>query len=223
MTIGERIKQRRMELGLTADDVAAALGKNRATVYRYESNSIEKLPTTVLEPLAVVLGTTPAYLMGWEDSEGEQAELSDTAHDAPPVNAVQLDQHKIRMITLYESAAAGFGAYANSTAIGSIPCYIESDWEAANSIAVKIKGDSMYPKIEDGDIVIVCKDMEYDDGKIVVARIDEDEAVVKRLRISPTRLVLESINPEYKDRVFEREEMNRVHIEGVVRKIIKEA
>ena len=218
MTIGERIRQRRLELGLTADDVAAALGKNRATVYRYESNSIEKLPTTVLEPLAEVLGTTPAHLMGWD----EDGALSG-APEVSPVNAIQLEPHKIRMVTLYESAAAGFGAYANSTAIGSIPCYIESDWEAANSIAVKIKGDSMYPKIEDGDIVIVCKDMEYDDGKIVIARIDEDEAVVKRLRISPTRLVLESINPEYQDRVFEREDMNRVHIEGVVRKIIKEA
>lgn len=67
MTIGERVKHRRLELGLSAEDVAEALGKNRATVYRYESNDIEKLPTTVLEPLAMVLRTTPAYLMGWTD------------------------------------------------------------------------------------------------------------------------------------------------------------
>ena len=67
MTIGDRIKNRRTELGLTADDVAARLGKSRATVYRYESGEIEKMPTTVLEPLAVVLNTTPAYLMGWEE------------------------------------------------------------------------------------------------------------------------------------------------------------
>ncbi len=67
MTIGERIKRRRLDLGLSADEVAAALGKNRATVYRYESNAIEKLPTTVLEPLAEVLETSPAFLMGWTD------------------------------------------------------------------------------------------------------------------------------------------------------------
>lgn len=127
------------------------------------------------------------------------------------------------MIPLYESAAAGFGAYANSTAIGCIPCFIESDWEADNSIAVKIKGDSMYPKIEDGDVVIICKDMDYEDGKIVVARIDDDEAVVKRLRLYQNQLVLESINPEYQDRIFEKEDMNRVHIEGVVRAILKKA
>lgn len=68
MNIGNRIKNRRIELGLSVDEVAERLGKNRATVYRYENNDIENLPTTVLEPLARILGTTPAFLMGWEDS-----------------------------------------------------------------------------------------------------------------------------------------------------------
>ena len=67
MTIGERIRNRRKELGLSADDVAERLGKNRATVYRYESNYIENMPLSVLEPLAEALHTTPTYLMGWDD------------------------------------------------------------------------------------------------------------------------------------------------------------
>ena len=66
MTVGDRIKQRRLELGLSVDDLASKLNKNRATVYRYESNDIENFPTSTLEPLAKALGTTPAYLM--EDS-----------------------------------------------------------------------------------------------------------------------------------------------------------
>lgn len=69
MTIGERIKQRRLELNLTVDELAKKLGKNRATVYRYESNEIENFPTTTLEPLAKALNTTPAYLMGWESED----------------------------------------------------------------------------------------------------------------------------------------------------------
>ena len=69
MTIGERIKKRRQQLGLSVDQVAEALNKNRATVYRYESSYIEKMPTTVLEPLSKVLKTTPAYLMGWTEEE----------------------------------------------------------------------------------------------------------------------------------------------------------
>ena len=67
MSIGERIKNRRKELGLSVDDVANSLGKNRATVYRYESNEIENLPITILEPLSKILKTTTGYLMGWTD------------------------------------------------------------------------------------------------------------------------------------------------------------
>ena len=67
MTIGERVKQRRLQLGMSADDLAKKINKNRATVYRYESEYIEKLPTTILIPLAEALHTTPAYLMGWEE------------------------------------------------------------------------------------------------------------------------------------------------------------
>ena len=55
-TIGERIHKRRLELGLSVDDLAAALGKNRATVYRYENSSISNLPSGVLEPLARARG-----------------------------------------------------------------------------------------------------------------------------------------------------------------------
>lgn len=54
-------------MGLSVDEVAADLGKNRATVYRYESNYIENMPIAVLEPLAKVLHTSPEYLMGWDD------------------------------------------------------------------------------------------------------------------------------------------------------------
>jgi repressor LexA len=81
MTIGERIKNRRKELGLTVDEVAERLGKNRATIYRYESNEIESLPSPVLEPLADVLLTTPAYLMGWGDDKKEIAPIKPNRSD----------------------------------------------------------------------------------------------------------------------------------------------
>jgi len=68
MTIGERIKNRRLKLGLSVDELARKLGKNRATIYRYENNDIGNLPITVLEPLAIALETSPAYLMGWVPS-----------------------------------------------------------------------------------------------------------------------------------------------------------
>ena len=63
-----RMKQRRKELGISVEAVAAALGVSVATVYRYEKGDIEKVPGALLEPLARVLHTTPAYLMGWTAS-----------------------------------------------------------------------------------------------------------------------------------------------------------
>lgn len=68
MTIGQKIKELRQQLNMSVDDLAVKLGKNRATVYRYERGDIENLPLDVLEPLANALETTPGYLMGWEDT-----------------------------------------------------------------------------------------------------------------------------------------------------------
>lgn len=72
MTIGNRIKNRRKELNLSVDEVAEKLNKNRATIYRYENDEIENLSINILEPLAEVLNTTPAYLMGWQERDVEE-------------------------------------------------------------------------------------------------------------------------------------------------------
>ena len=67
MTIADRIRNRRLELGLSVDDLAARLNKNRATVYRYESNYINTYSADVMESLAAALETTPAYFYGYDD------------------------------------------------------------------------------------------------------------------------------------------------------------
>lgn len=72
MTIGQKIKELRKQLNMSVDELASKLGKNRATIYRYERGDIENLPLDVLEPLANALETTPAYLMGWEDESNVQ-------------------------------------------------------------------------------------------------------------------------------------------------------
>lgn len=68
MEIYGRIKLRRKALGLSAEFVAEKLGVSPATIYRYEKKDIKKFPTEILEPLAKVLRTTPAYLMGWDEN-----------------------------------------------------------------------------------------------------------------------------------------------------------
>lgn len=76
MTIGQKIKELRKQLNMSVDELAIKLGKNRATIYRYERGDIENLPLDVLEPLANALETTPGYLMGWENTQKENKPLS---------------------------------------------------------------------------------------------------------------------------------------------------
>ena len=74
MTTGQRMKERRKQIGISAETVAARLGVSPATIYRYENGGIDKVPGDLLAPIAEVLQTTPAYLMGWEYDEKETSE-----------------------------------------------------------------------------------------------------------------------------------------------------
>jgi transcriptional regulator with XRE-family HTH domain len=80
MTVGERIRNRRKDLGVSADDLAAALGLSRSTIFRYENGDIEKLPISILEPIARKLCTTPKYLMGWTDDPDDGRGFAETSH-----------------------------------------------------------------------------------------------------------------------------------------------
>ena len=72
MTIGERMRSRRKQLGFSAEYIAEKLGCSPATIYRYENGYIEKMPIDSVSPIASILGVTPAYLMGWEDEFGAE-------------------------------------------------------------------------------------------------------------------------------------------------------
>ena len=71
MSVGERIKTRRKQLELSADQLADVLGISRSTMFRYESGYIEKFPTSSLEPIAKALHTSVKYLLGWTDDPEE--------------------------------------------------------------------------------------------------------------------------------------------------------
>ncbi len=82
MSIGDQIRKRRKSLGMTVEQLATAVGKNKATIYRYEKGDIENLPTTVLEPIALALKTTPQFLMGWLDDPVDYEEWATS--NTPP-------------------------------------------------------------------------------------------------------------------------------------------
>lgn len=77
MNIGNRIKERRKALKMSADELGARLGKDRSTIYRYEKGDIENMPLDILEPIAAILQTTPQYLMGWEQVQKNNDTITD--------------------------------------------------------------------------------------------------------------------------------------------------
>lgn len=90
MTIGDRLKECRLALGYSAEQIAEKLGISPATMYRYENGFIEKMPSKLLQPLAKILCTTPGYLMGWTD-------------EGAPVPAVKLTPDEEALLSGYRS------------------------------------------------------------------------------------------------------------------------
>lgn len=74
MTTGERIRQLRIEHQMTQEELGARVGVQKAAIYKYENGLVVNLKRSILEKLAIVLDTTPTYLMGMEDSE-QQANM----------------------------------------------------------------------------------------------------------------------------------------------------
>ena len=68
MTTGERIRQLRIEHQMTQEELGARIGVQKAAIYKYENGLVINLKRSILEKLAIVLDTTPTYLMGMEDS-----------------------------------------------------------------------------------------------------------------------------------------------------------
>lgn len=90
MDVGKRIKDRRKELGLSAERVAEIMGVSPSTVYRYESQEIKGMSIEKIKPIAKALQTTPGYLMGWSEDPAvnlvtHTVELSETIHTAQQV------------------------------------------------------------------------------------------------------------------------------------------
>ena len=69
MNTGEKIKQLRISKGLTLEQVAQSVGVSKPTVLKWERGIIQNMRRDKILKLAQVLGTTPEFLMGWEDVE----------------------------------------------------------------------------------------------------------------------------------------------------------
>lgn len=197
MTVGERIKKRRTELGLSVDQLAERLGKNRATIYRYESNDIEKFPVTAVEPLAKALYTSPAYLMGWTGNE-----KIDSFTNVHPVGT--------RSFPVLSAVACGEPILMQDEREVSVDASAEIN---ADFILIA-KGDSMTgARINDGDLVFIRSQPTVENGEIAAVAID-DEATLKRFYQYGDLVVLRAENPAYQEMQFKPEDGKNVRVLG---------
>lgn len=201
MTTGERMKQRRKELGFSAEKVAERLGVSPATIYRYERGDIEKVPGDSLGGLAKILQTTPAYLMGWEEKPQPAPRPIPKGFEPMP---------KMKKIPLVGSIACGTPILAqqNIEKIVDVPENIRCDF------SLTCHGDSMEGAgIHDRDVVYIRIQPEVENGEIAAVRIGE-EATLKRVYYQNGTLTLMPANAAYAPMVYTGPELNDVQIEG---------
>lgn len=224
VNIGERMKKRRKQLKLSADVVAERLGVSRSTIFRYEKGEIEKLPTNILDDIAKILQTTPAYLMGWESDNvssietiynqlipERQAKVYDFAErqleEQNRGNVVHFPK-KEKLPTIKNSASA-----ANPTELVYGDTVVEEEeFERVPSsadFAVPIIGDSMEPVIRNGQFVFVKEQPDVEDGEIAIVEIDGDGVTCKEVfkDYENQSIILRSINELYEDRVVSPEQI----------------
>lgn len=251
MNVGERIKTRRKQLGLSAEQVAAELGVSPATVYRYESSEIMNMRIDKLEPIAKALHTSPSYLMGWTsdptdyedpdliasiplsymeacDGDVERAfKMMEAAHeDAARESAIEAALSSYLVSIHYAGpVAAHFDATPDDAyEQRTIPAEWIGRRKPEDFFLATVSGDSMYPQFQDGDDILClrCSDM-GSSGRIGIMLLGDGEATVKRIEYKPGEdwLDLIPINPEFKPKHIEGVDLEQCRVVGRVIKVIR--
>ena len=195
----QRIKDRREALGLTQDDLAQKLGyKTRSSIAKIEKGLVD-IPQSKILAFAQALDTTPAYLMGWDES-------------SPTPQFDNVFPVKKQKIPLLGEIACGKPIFADEDR----ESYIAADADLRADFCLKAKGDSMInARILDGDIVFIRRQPMVDNGEIAAVRIG-DEATLKRVYYYPDagKLILTPENPAHEPLVYIGEELNQIEILG---------
>jgi repressor LexA len=202
----KRINEAIKASGLSYAELEKMTGFSKSSIQRYATGETKKIPVDFIEKLANITNTDVRYLMGWEDEQP---------------NALPLVESKIYQVPVFSSVSAGFGAYACSDIIDYMPLFIENSADVPDMFCIKVTGQSMFPKIEDGDIIVVRKQDSVDSGSIAVVLVDGEEGFVKRVVYDNETIELQSINPEYAPKIFKGAEVLRVRVVGIVKQVIK--
>lgn len=97
MELKDRLKLKRIENGLTLEELAKRIGTSKQTIHRYESGVISNIPSDKIEALAKELKTTPAYLMGWDDAPSSAPLYEAAAGEGRLNDGYPSEEYKIQL------------------------------------------------------------------------------------------------------------------------------
>ena len=187
-----RLKELRKQRGLTQGDIASALHVVQAAVSQWETGRVTPEADKISQ-LADVLGVSIDVLMGKQEPTETK---SGTGIKIPVLGKVQagIPIEMISEILDYEE--------------------IPSDMaERGDYFGLLVRGDSMNPRILDGDVVIVRCQPDVENGDIAVVAVNGDSATVKKIRKSALGMTLIPLNPAYDTTFYTNEQIATLPVE----------
>lgn len=190
MDFKTRLKQLRTEKRINQRELAKYLKIAPSTVSMYESGNREP-NFEILETLADFFNVDLNYLLGKTDKT---------------TKLIIENESKGFKIPVLGNVAAGIPI----SAVEDILDYEEvpSSWQSQGEFfALRIKGDSMEPRMENGDVVIVKQQSDANSGDTVIALVNGDDATCKRLEKTDNGIMLVSTNAKYPPMFFSKEDI----------------
>lgn len=196
----DRLKQARKRKKLSQAELSRQLGVTQQAVGKWETGRSTPDPVTVAR-LAELLDTTTDVLLGLQQPDF-----------APPVG--QRTPYNESPIPVVGTVRAGYGALAFEEDYGTeYACVKDPD----NYFYLVVKGDSMEPRISDGDLALVHRQPTLENGELGVMVYGTDgEGTLKKYLRRGNAVVLHPFNPAYEDLVIKVEELDHLYIAGKV-------
>lgn len=194
------------ELSEKANIPKSAISQYLSGLYEAKQKSIFKL--------ANVLDVSEGWLMGY---------------DVPMER--NLDTYKIDKlgnsviaIPILGTVKAGYDYLAQENWIGTIDVETSLVGNGQDYFALKVHGNSMSPVLIEDDIVIIKKQNDFDNGDIVVAIINGNEATIKKGKKNDNSILLQPLNTDYEPLIFTKDEMKSIPVEiiGIVKQLKRE-
>lgn len=194
--LGLRLKQLRKENGVTQAGLAGALGITQQAIGKWEAGRSHPDPIS-LKKLAGYFSVSVDSLLGGESDVGG-------LHPYQPDGA---------LVPVVGTVRAGYGALAFEEDLGSEPAGVK---DPDSYFYLVVKGDSMEPRIRDGDLALVRKQPVLEDGDLGVIVFGEGEGTLKRFLKRGNAVMLQPFNPAYDTIIIQGEELDRLYIAGKV-------